>query len=460
MRISDTRKITIAGAGLAGSLLAVFLSRRGFAVDVFERNPDPRSGSAPAGRSINLALAERGRHALQLAGLLTEVDRNTIPMRGRLLHQPGGALSLQPYGKDASEVIWSAHRERLNCCLLDAAQANPNVSLHFDRKLEDVDWQARSLRCSDQRGNSHEHGFEVLIGADGGGSAVRNALLRVTELGVSEELLEHGYRELTMPPGPDGAHPMDPNALHIWPRGGFMLIALPNADGSFTATLFLANEGDPGFARLQDWPAQNAFMREHFPDAVPLLSRLREDFHDKPVGLLGTIRCRQWFYRDRALLLGDAAHAVVPFHGQGMNAAFEDCVEFMHCLDRGDRDWQGLFEDFQRRRIDNANAIADMALENYHVMRDAVRDPRYLLRKALEHELERRHPDHFVARYSLVMFHRLPYEEAYRRGTLQAGILDRLLAGAEALDQVNFELAARLVGERLESLPPEAGDRG
>jgi len=458
MRISEARKVTIAGAGLAGSLLAVLLSRRGFAVEVFERNPDPRGSGSAAGRSINLALAERGRHALREAGLLDEVDQYTIPMRGRMLHALDGELTLQPYGKDESEVIWSTHRARLNRSLLDAADRDEGVTLYFDHKLVGVDWDARTIACtSPGGGESHAHEFDVLVGADGGGSALRAAMSEVTELGVREELLDHGYLELTIPPGPGGYYQLDPHALHIWPRGGFMMIALPNADRSFTVTLFLANDGDPGFRQLEAWPAQERFMREHFPDAVPLITGLREEFRENPVGLLGTIRCRGWHYRGLAVLLGDAAHAVVPFHGQGMNAAFEDCAEFVRCLDQGDLDWESVFVDFQQRRIDNANAIADMALENYGIMREAVRDPRFLLRKTLEHELERRHPDRFVARYSLVMFHRLPYAEAYRRGEIQAEILDELLERADSLDEVDFDRAAELVNARLVQLLQEPG---
>ena len=272
---------------------------------------------------------------------------------------------------------------------------------------------------------------------------------KITDLGVSEELLEHGYRELSIPADVNGNFRMDPHALHIWPRGGFMLIALPNADGSFTVTLFLSNDGDPGFGRLHDWSHQLQFMRRYFPDAIPLLTSLEDEFLHNPVGLLGTIRCKRWHIEGRAALLGDAAHAVVPFHGQGMNAAFEDCVELINILDEGAGDWQSVFEAYQERRIDNANAIADMALENYQVMREAVRDPRFLLRKELEHELERRHPGRFIARYSLVMFHRFPYAEAYRRGAVQADLLDRLLEGAASIDDVDFNLAARLVGELL-----------
>ncbi len=445
MKVADTRTITIAGAGLAGTLLAVLLARRGFHVQVFERNPDQRFDEAPAGRSINLALAERGREALRMAGIEQEVDTFTIPMRGRMLHDLEGNLVLQPYGASEDEVIWSTHRSLLNTTLLDAAEATGRVDIRFNHALDSVDWDQKKLRFMD----GSEASFEVLVGADGGGSAVRNALAEVIDLGVTEELLDHGYRELTIPETEDGSFAMDPHALHIWPRGGYMTIALPNSDGSFTVTLFMANQGEPSFESLSTWESQEAFCREQFPDAFPLLTWLREDFEDNPVGLLGTIRCRHWHLGGTAVLLGDAAHAVVPFHGQGMNAAFEDCIEFANLVEHRDQDWESLFETFQERRIDNANAIADMALENYLIMREAVRDPGFLLRKALEHELERRHGNRFIARYSLVMFHRLPYAEVYARGEVQAGILDELLAGKSALEAVDFETAARLIEERL-----------
>jgi kynurenine 3-monooxygenase len=272
------------------------------------------------------------------------------------------------------------------------------------------------------------------------------------DLGVSEDLLEHGYKELHIAPAADGSFVMDANALHIWPRGGFMMIALPNADSSFTVTLFLSNRGDPGFEAMPDWKSQKAFMHQYFPDAIPLLDDLERDFRENPVGLLGTIRCRKWHLDGKAVLLGDAAHAVVPFHGQGMNAAFEDCVEFMDCLEQGADNWEALFERFQQRRVNHANAIADMALENYQVMREAVRDPRFLLRKELEHELERRHPARFIARYSLVMFHRMPYADVYQRGKVQASILDQLLEHAGKLGDVDFDLAARLVDGQLNKI--------
>lgn len=453
MKVSRTGRLTIIGAGMAGTLLAVLLAQRGYRVEVFERNPDPRKGGAPAGRSVNLALGERGRHALRMAGLLEAVDAFSIPMRGRMLHDLDGATRLQPYGKDESEVIYSVHRARLNACLLDVADAAKSIAIRFGHRLEAIDWRhnraAYSLPDEDE-GAGYE--FQVLIGADGAGSTVRQCMSQASDIGVSEELLETGYKELTIPAGSDGRHQLDPNALHIWPRGGFMLIGLANHDGSFTMTLFLDNHARgemPGFDQLQDWPAQEAFMRRNFADAVALMPHLKEEFETHPVGLLGTIRCRHWHLGGQALLIGDAAHAVVPFHGQGVNAAFEDCVELLDCIGDGTREWEEVFAGLQSRRRDNANAIADMAIENYEIMREAVRHEEFLLRKALEHELERRHPGHFIARYSLVMFHRIPYSEAYRRGEVQAEILDELLAGAATLDDVDFDLADRLIRQKL-----------
>lgn len=447
--------ITVVGAGMAGTLLAVLLARRGYRVELFERFADPRGGGAPAGRSVNLALGERGRFALRLGGLLEEVDAFSIPMRGRMLHDLEGMTRLQPYGKDESEVIYSVHRARLNQCLLNAAEALDGVTIHFEQRLEEIDWDGGRAVFSGSDGARRRHDFATIIGTDGAGSAVRQAMMKVTDLGVSEELLETGYKELTIPAAGDGSHRLDPNALHIWPRGGFMLIGLANADGSFTMTLFLDNHGSddmPGFDQLEDWPAQERFMNEHFPDAVSLMPNLRAEFRDNPIGLLGTIRCRQWHLGGKALVIGDAAHAVVPFHGQGVNAAFEDCVELLECIGEGTRDWQSVFEDLQARRRENANAIADMALENYEIMRESVRHEGFLLRKALEHELERRHPGHFIARYSLVMFHRVPYAEAYRRGEIQAGILDELLAGASSLEDIDYDKAAELIERKLKPL--------
>jgi kynurenine 3-monooxygenase len=444
--------ITLVGAGLAGALLAVLLAQRGHSVAVYERHPDPRQGNASGGRSINLALAARGRHALRRAGLLEAVDAFTLPMGGRMMHSEWGELTHQPYGATEDEVIWSVHRSRLNRLLLDAAEATGRVSLNFRRELQRVDWSAKTLNFID--GESAP--FSVVLGTDGAGSALRRSINDVEDLGVSEDLLDHGYLELTIPPTGLDTFALDPTALHIWPRGGFMMIALPNDDRSFTGTLFLPRTGDVSFERLNDWLHQEDFFLLHFPDAVPLLPRLREDFLEHPVGLLGTVRCRRWRLGGDALILGDAAHAIVPFHGQGMNAAFEDCVALVDLIEPGmpveHVPWTAVFERFERERRPQANAIADMALENYGIMRAAVRDPGFLLRKKLEHELERRHGDRFVPRYSLVMFHRGPYADAYRRGEIQADILDQLLEGVGTLDEVDFVEAARLITGRLDPI--------
>lgn len=457
MKVRETQRISIVGAGLAGTLLAIKLARRGFRVDLFERFADQRRQPIPAGRSINLALAERGRYPLDQVGLLDTVDTFTVPMRGRLLHDPDGKQVLQPYGKDDSEVIYSVHRARLNVCLLDAAEATGRIRLYFRHKLIGIDFDARRALFEDERnGQQHHHPFEVLIGADGGGSRVRQAMIDGANLGLREELLDHGYKELTIPADTKSNFLMDPNALHIWPRGGYMMIALPNADGSFTVTLFLAKRGEPGFDQLPDWPKQRYFIRTEFPDAYELLADLERDFRENPVGLLGTIRCDRWQIDGKVLLIGDAAHAIVPFHGQGMNAAFEDCKVLTELLDQCDEqsDWQTVFQRFESQRRPDVEAIADMALENYRVMRDAVRDPKFLLRKALEHELERRHPERFIARYSQVMFHRIPYAEALARGKDQARLLDQLLERAEQMDQIDFDRARQLIDDSLAPFDP------
>ncbi|MGD8380482.1 MAG: FAD-dependent monooxygenase, partial [Gammaproteobacteria bacterium] len=293
----------------------------------------------------------------------------------------------------------------------------------------------------------------TLLGADGAGSAIRRAMQQQLGVQASEEMLGHAYKELTIPPDLAGRHQMEPEALHIWPRGGFMLIALPNLDGSFTVTLFLPREGDPGFDQLADADRLTAFFRTHFADVVDKLPTLVEDFFTNPTGSLGTVRCRPWHHEGRVLLLGDAAHAIVPFHGQGMNCAFEDCLVLDRCLDAADGDWVRAFADYDQLRKLDADAIADMALENYVEMRDSVRDPGFRLRKELGFELERRYPDRFIPRYSMVMFHHLPYAEAQERGAVQARILKSLTEGVENLSDVDWNEADRLVNADLPVMP-------
>lgn len=452
--------IVIAGAGLAGALMALYLARRGFEVSVYEKRPDMRRETIPAGRSINLALANRGITALEGAGVMDRVEPLLIPMRGRMIHDTDGGLDLQPYGNKPHEVINSVSRSELNCRLMDAAEETGRVRIHFHQAIEDVDFNARRLGVTDARdGTRRTIECERLIAADGAGSPVRKAMAAHTGMDVDIDMLEHGYKELNIPSDKDGQWQMERGALHIWPRGGYMLIALPNLDGSFTVTLFLPYEGEPSFDALgTDSNRIRSFFEREFPDATRLMPELTDTFLANPTGELGTVRCPQWRVDDFALLIGDAAHAIVPFHGQGMNCAFEDCQELDLCLEETGGDWQRAFARLEERRRPNAQAIADMALENYVEMRDSVRDPGFRLRKELGWLLEERHPERFIPRYSMVMFHHLPYAEAQRRGRVQAEILDELAADIEQASELDEDRADALIRERLEPVA-SAADR-
>jgi kynurenine 3-monooxygenase len=439
--------VNIVGAGLAGALLALLLARRGFRVDLYERRADPRQGRPESGRSINLALAARGIRALERAGMMERVRPLLIAMRGRMVHELPGGAALQPYGQRAHEVIWSVGRADLNRALIEEAARHASVRVRFNQQCLGADLQHDRLHFRDHAsGGVHETALTPTIAADGTGSTLRASLAAAGRLQAREQWLDHDYKELTIPALPGGPA-LERDALHIWPRGGFMLIALPNIDGSFTATLFLARTGAASFASLDTPQAVAAFFAREFPDAVPLMPRLLEDFASHPQGQLGTVHAAPWHAGGCVLLLGDAAHAIVPFHGQGMNAAFEDCVELDALLDRHDG-WEALFAGFEQARRPNAAAIAQMALENYVEMRDTVRDARYLRRKAIAMGLERRFPDRFIPRYSMVMFHpEIPYAEALRRGAVQEALLAELDAGNSA--EPDPALAERLVLERL-----------
>jgi kynurenine 3-monooxygenase len=442
-------EVTIVGAGLAGTLMALLLSQRGHAVTLYERLPDMRREPIPAGRSINLALAARGIAALEQAGMVPQVLPLLIPMRGRLLHTADEALTFVPYGQREHEVIHSVSRPGLNRILLDAAEA-AGVQIRFRHTVLDADLERGQLLMRDEAtAKMHEIAMRRVIAADGAGSALRRALIGREAVACTETLLEHGYKELTLPPAQDGGHQLHKNALHIWPRGGFMLIALPNLDGSFTMTLFLPQLGPESFASLQHASDVEEFFARYFPDVASMIPQLANDFFQHPTGVMGTVRCNQWSLADRLLLIGDAAHAMTPFHGQGMNCAFEDCRELDELM-RTLADGSDAFAQFDRTRRTHTDAIADMALENYQEMRDTVRDPKFQLQKALSLELERRFPDRFVPRYSMVMFHdEIPYRVAYERGAIQSSILEQLTRGVRSLDEVNYQEAERLIAEQL-----------
>jgi kynurenine 3-monooxygenase len=444
--------VAIIGGGLCGNLLAILLARLGFDVTVYERDPAPGAAQSPAGRSINLALAARGIAALERADAYAAIEPLLLPMLGRIVHEPDGRERCLAYGARSDERIWSVSRHELNQKLLDIARGRCKVRYRFDHRCVDFDVDRAVATISSAEGNM-EIASRLLLAADGAGSVIRRKLAAAGAVTAEEILLDHGYRELTIPARANGEFALAPDGLHIWPRGGFMLIALPNLDRTFTATLFLPIEGRPGFDSVD---ASNvcAFFAEHFPDALPLMPALEQEFAAKPVGTLGTVRCEPWSRTagaaDRAsvLLIGDAAHAIVPFHGQGMNAAFEDCAELARLVADLGSAWPDVLRAFEAARHENVRAIAEMALENYEEMRDTVRDPAFEHRAALSFELERRFPGRFIPRYSMVMFHpEIGYAEAQRRGRIQAGILDEALtAGDEA---AALHRACRLVEQRL-----------
>jgi kynurenine 3-monooxygenase len=461
--------VRIIGAGMAGSLLAVLLARRGLGVSLFDRRPDPRYSPPEQGRSINLALAARGIRALEQAGVMRHVRPLLIEMRGRCVHDGSGESKLLPYGWKPGEVIHSVGRAALTKMLVEAAGRYPNVTMNFGERCLGASARHNVVRfCDDEPDEPYEIPLAHTIATDGAGSVIRNSLAAEGALTAREEPLDHDYKELTIPPV-NGKPALDVNALHVWPRGGFMLIALPNTDGSFTATLFLArgqakdesaalagtagsNVGSAAaqtntFAALNTREAVAAFFAREFPDAVPLMPNLLTEFFEHPQGQLGTVHTSPWHVGNKVLLMGDAAHAIVPFHGQGMNAAFEDCLAF-DALCARHHDWQHLFAEFDRERRPNAEAIAKMALENYVEMRDTVRDPRFRRFQTMSVELEKRFPDRFIPRYSMVMFHpEIPYADALRRGEIQLEILAALDTGDAG--SIDFELADALIRERL-----------
>jgi len=452
MQLMKRRSIQIFGAGLCGSLLSVLLARRGFDVTVYERQKDSRRADTPAGRSINLAMSARGIHALKHAGIFSRVEAMLVPMRGRFVHHEDGATEMQNYGQRRDEQIYSVSRADLNRLLLTAAEDDHGVNIRFQHEAIALDGDGVRVANLDQ-GNEITISDTPLIAADGAGSVFRRALHVTGTIKATDALLDHSYKELTIPPGANGEFQLEPGALHIWPRGGFMLIALPNPSKDFTLTLFLPSEGPHSFANLQTENEIEKFFAMYFADVVSLLPDLVQTFQRNPVGILGTVRCDGWHDEGRVLLVGDAAHAVVPFHGQGMNLAFEDCVLLDQILDNQELSWGEIFSRFESGQVANANAIADMALENYIEMRDTVRNPKYVLQKELAFELERRLPQQFIPRYSMVMFHaEIPYATAQQRGDIQAEFLDEVTRDATEIGQIDLDAAEREASLRLNSL--------
>lgn len=458
--ILGAERVNIVGAGPTGALLAILLQRRGLKVTVYDSGQDPRSSSGAFGRSINLALADRGIHALELAGVSDRIRGILIPMRGRLIHQIDGTRSLQPYGQRPSEVIYSVSRHCLSRALVEAAARQPGVEIKFEHRMVDTDFENGTARIRDTRlGRTFTIEMRPLLAAEGAASLTRRRMAASGLIDATETALDHGYKELSIPAGPNGGYQMASDALHVWPRGSFMLIALPNSDGSFTATLFLSKHGPSSFETLTSPSAIEHFLSGHFPDVHPLMADAVAEFQRNPTGFLGTVHATPWHVRGMAALVGDSAHAIVPFHGQGMNCCFEDCVEFDSCLERY-AGWDAVFADFYAARKANTDAIAAMALENYLEMRERVVDPKFRLQQSLALELERRHPQRFIPRYSMVMFHHeIPYRTAFDRGLAQSRLLVELTADATSLAEVDYERAARAVDLELTPMSPDDAPR-
>jgi kynurenine 3-monooxygenase len=445
-------KITLIGAGLNGPLLATLLAQRGFAVEIYERRPDMRRVRMSAGRSINLALSTRGIHALQQAGLWERMRSIIIPMKGRMMHSIAAELTFQPYGKNETEVINSISRAELNIALINSAEER-GATIHFNRRCTGYDLRTGAVRIRDEEtGEESTVEAGVVIGCDGSASAVRTEMLKLSRFNFSQQYLDYGYKELTIPASPQGKHLLETHALHIWPRGNHMLIALPNIDGTFACILFLPFDGADSFASLTT-PAQvEQFFKSRFPDALPLMPQLAENYFANPTGAMVTVKCSPWHVAGRALLLGDAVHAIVPFFGQGINCGFEDCSRLLELFDRHGADWPRLFAEFEKDRKVNTDAIADMAIENFTEMRDRVADSRFLLRKKVELALEARHPQLFVPKYAMVTFHQVPYSVALARGAVQDRMLAELCESIQRVEDLDWETADRLIHRDLTPL--------
>jgi kynurenine 3-monooxygenase len=444
--------ITLIGAGLVGPLLALGLVKRGFNVEIYERRPDIRRVRMSAGRSINLALSTRGIHALTQVGLWSDMQRITLPMKGRMMHSPAAEITFQPYGKDESEVIHAISRADLNIALIDAAEAQ-GVKISFQERATGFLLKTGELRLWNEQTKEYRVlQRSVVIGCDGSASAIRNEMLKLNRFNFSQQYLNYGYKELTIPAGPSGSHALDAHALHIWPRGNHMLIALPNVDGTFGCILFLPFEGRDSFAQLATRADVADFFRSRFPDAIAVMPDFVENFFANPTGSMVTIKCSPWHAEDRALLLGDAAHAIVPFFGQGINCGFEDCTCLLELVDRHGADWKRIFQDFEEARKLNTDAIADLALENFVEMRDRVSDPRFLFRKKVELALEGKYPRLFVPKYAMVTFHRVPYATALRRGQVQDRMLTDLCDGIDRVEDLDWNKADHMICSELTPL--------
>jgi kynurenine 3-monooxygenase len=435
------QKVVIIGAGLSGSLLAIYLAKKGIEVDVYESRGDMRKTETVAGRSINLALSDRGIAALREVGMDEYMLAEAVPMLGRMIHAVDGQTKLLPYSGREGEYINSVSRSGLNVALMNEAEKYENVKFYFNHRCSHIDFKTNEIYFLNVESKKPVDVIaETIIATDGAGSVVRQAMMNggVTRFNYEQNWLEHGYKELHIPPDENGDFALEKNALHIWARRSFLMIALPNFDGSFTCTLFLAHTGENSFEQLTDEKSLLEFFQTNFSDAVPLMPTLVEDFFTNPIGNLGTIKCFPWNVGGKSLLLGDSAHAVVPFYGQGMNASFEDCRVLNQLIETHGTDWETVFVEYGRQRKENTDAIAEMAVENFYEMRDAVANPVFVRKRELETKLEQTFPDYF-SKYSMVTFREdLPYSVAKRKGNAQDKLLMEICAEVDNVSEIDL----------------------
>ncbi|WP_394971153.1 FAD-dependent oxidoreductase [uncultured Croceitalea sp.] len=447
--MAKKEKILIVGAGLCGSLLAIRMAQRGYEVEVHEQLPDMRKTPLAGGRSINLALSDRGLKAIKSAGFKEEILEECIGMEGRMIHGVDGEERFSKYSGRKGEKINSVSRTGLNITLLDKADEFDNVIIHFNSKCQGIDLDNAIGSFIDANGTKIEVKADVILGTDGAGSAVRKSMMaRTPELlfNFSQNFLRSGYKELEIPAAEDGGYRLDKNALHIWPRGKFMMIALPNLDGSFTVTMFHSYEGKSGFNTLDTEEKVMAFFKKFYPDTLQHFPNLTEEYFNNPVGMLGTIKCYPWQAFGKTLIMGDAAHAIVPFYGQGMNASFEDVRIFDEMVEEYNGDWETIFKVFQDERVNNANAIADLAVDNFYEMQDKVADESFIRKRKIEMQLEQTYPDYY-SKYSLVTFQEdLPYKQAMLLGRAQDNLLLEICSKPDweniPLDKIYMQIKA------------------
>lgn len=425
-----SKQVTIVGAGLVGSLLSIYLAKKGYKISVFERRADMRKISMSAGKSINLALSDRGWKGLEGVGIADEIRKIAIPMYGRFIHHKNGSTAYQPYGKD-NQAIYSVSRADINMKLMDLAEQHDSIQFHFDERCTNID---RSTLTASFEHNSTKNitqtKSDLLFGADGAFAASRlNMQLQSDRFEYNQHYIDCGYKELIIPPGADGSFLMEKNALHIWPRGNFMMIALPNPDGNFTCTLFLPFEGEKSFSKLQTKEQIKAFFEEEFSDAVPLMPTLIDDFMTNPTASLVTVKCFPWTFDNKIALIGDAAHAIVPFYGQGMNCGFEDCVVLNDLIKKHNENWPEILSEYQTLRKPDGDAIADLAIANFVEMRDKTADPKFLLQKKIEAKIFEKYPQKWTPLYSMVTYSpHIRYSTALKEGNRQQLIMDKIMS--------------------------------